>query len=65
MFDFSLQTLQDPNHTFTFDLEYAKASGLNNLEGAAPVLQLVFQYSIVLPDASQEVAPGADPAARR
>lgn len=42
-------TLQDPNDCFAFDLEYAKASGLNNLDGAAPVLQMAFQYSILLP----------------
>ena len=41
--------LQDPGDCFAFDLEYAKASGLNNMDGMAPVLQMVFQYSILLP----------------
>jgi hypothetical protein len=40
---------QDPGDCFAFDLEYSKASGLNNMDGMAPVLQMVFQYSILLP----------------
>jgi hypothetical protein len=49
---------QDPGDCFAFDLEYAKASGLNNMDGMAPVLQMVFQYSILLP---QPQAQKADP----
>lgn len=47
----------DPNDCFAFELEYAKASGLNNMEGMSPVLQMVFQYSILLP---QPQPPAAD-----
>lgn len=52
--------LQDPGDCFAFDLEYAKASGLNNIDGMAPVLQMVFQYSILLP---QTLRADTNPAA--
>lgn len=54
--------LQDPNDCFAFELEYAKASGLNNMEGMSPVLQMVFQYSILLP---QPQPPAADAASQQ
>jgi hypothetical protein len=47
---------QDPGDCFAFDLEYAKASGLNNMDGMAPVLQMVFQYSILLPQPQAQKA---------
>ncbi len=42
-----------------------QASGLNNLDQAAPAMQMVFQYSILLPDHAQPAGGGSDAAAKQ
>jgi hypothetical protein len=41
-----------PRTAFAFDLEYAGGAGLSAERGAAPFLQMVFQYSCIAPAAA-------------
>jgi hypothetical protein len=51
----------DPQDSFAFDFEYANAEGLEgHAAGSAVTLQMVFQYTIMLPAPAGDAATQAE-----
>ncbi|KAK9823450.1 hypothetical protein WJX72_002854 [[Myrmecia] bisecta] len=46
----------DPHTTFAFDFEFANAAGFSDIGESPPMLQMVFQYSALLPAGAQQKA---------
>lgn len=42
-----------PQSTFAFDFQYSNATGFSTTSEAPPMVQMVFQYSVLVPDRSQ------------